>query len=791
MRKSDDFPVAEYDEQDGPPGEHEELVDDEAESEEAVAEKLQIFGARLAATRDEWVSARAAQGHDKRWAEDLDQYNGRDSANRAGAEMMTSVEQGFPVTTNKAKPMRSTVFVQVTRQKTNALAARWQDIAAPNDERNFAVSPTPVPGLPSFVQLPAAGAPGAAQAPGAPSPAGGATPDGAPPIGGPQPAAGGMPAPVGAGAPSAEGAAPQLTPVSAGVQQLLDEQAEAKLRADRMQQEIADDFDQCDMTAEQRKIMFDAALFGAGVIKGPCVINRTRKAWTKRVDGMGNVTWSLEVLKELKPASFRIDSRYFFPDPQCGENVQNGRGAFELDKKTKKGVRDLGKQPGYIKSQLLKVLEQGPTTGKARSIVGDQDERDLVPGDLYEHWYYWGEVEREDLIAAGVEVSEDELEVFSACIEMINSTVVRAYLNPLADGALPYDVVPCERIPGSVWGYGVPYLMRAQQRVINAAWRMILDNAGISSGPQIVMKPGAIRPADGQNVLTARKIWYANDDVEDVRTAFTTFEFASHQAELAAIIDMADRLSDQETAVPMLAQGQQGSAPETVGGMQILMQGANVMLRRLVKQFDDYLIKPHVRRYYDYHMEYSEKEDLKGDFMVVALGSSTLVVRDIQNQAYQQLLTISQQPPYASLVNHKKLFVKALEGWHLGQADVMNTDKEIQDAAQRAAQQQQPDPRVVAAEKRAESDQARTQAQLAMSRETNETKKAIADATLALQERIAMLENENQGLKLQQADRQSLEGHRVTLATTAIKERAKADMQANEISLAASKGEGI
>src|SRR5437868_12419481 len=253
-----------------------------------------------------------------------------------------------------------------------------------------------------------------------------------------------------------------------------------------MQLEIEDCFDECDFNAEARRAAFDMALLGTSVMKGPVVFKRTRRKWQMSTDAAGKPIWTLVISEELRPASFRVDPRCFYPDPACGENVQNGRGAFEYERKTAKQIRQLAQQPEYIKSQLLQVLEEGPSVGKALATVEDQEDRDPQSAGVYEHWIYWGEVDREDLIAAGVTVSDDELEVVSACIEMINSTVVRAYLNHAPDGALPYDMAPWERSPGSVWGYGVPYLMRAQQRVINAAWRMLLDNAGVSSGPQIV-----------------------------------------------------------------------------------------------------------------------------------------------------------------------------------------------------------------------------------------------------------------------------------------------------------------
>lgn len=784
------------------PDDTEELTDP-SEDEAKQLEKLQLFGASMAKRRDEWMRARATAGHDKRWAEDLAQYNGQDAAHRSATQMMTSVEAGFPITSRSpgaGGATRSTVFVQVTRQKTNALAARWSDVQCPTDERNFGVVPTPIPGMPSWIVPAQVNAPAATPAnqPSAPAAngadGGGMTGSGAPPIGGVQPAQA-MAAPGGPmqppGAPDMAHGSP-LTPISDAAQQLLAEQREAHIRAEAMQQEIEDAFAECDMISEQRKVIFDAALYGVGVLMGPVVVNRTRKAWTKRTDARGNAYWTLEVVQDLSPASFRIDPRLFWPDPACGDNVQDGRGAFYLSRKTPKQVRDLAKQPAYIRTQLELVLEEGPKAGKASQISGiEMEDRDVVSDEVYEHWIYWGEVEREDLEAAGVEVPEDSLAVVSACIEMVNSTVVRAYLNPLADAALPFDMTPCEQIPGSVWGYGVPYLMRSQQRVINAGWRMILDNAGVSSGPQIVVKPGLVQPADKAWELSSRKIWYANDDVDDVRKAFTTFEFNSHQAELSAIIQMADKLSDQETAVPMIAQGQQGSAPETVGGMQMLMNSANVMLRRLVKQFDDKLIKPHVRRYYNYLMEYSEKEAIKGDFLVVALGSSSLVVRDIQNQAFNEMLQLATNPAFAPLINLKKLYERALRSKHIDPADIMNTDEQIAQIQQAAAQNQQPDPRIEAAKLRADADRERTAAQVQMNEQTLQAKQSMEQNSSSVRMQELQMQREIAMMQLAQKEGLTLQQIKAQLAMTAITERTKQDMQAREMDMKATTGEGI
>jgi len=110
-------------------------------------DRLQAFGSGLSQQRDEWIRSRASYGVDKRWLDDEDQYNAVDNVNRAASQMMTSVEQGYPVTVNYSKPHRSTVFIGMTRQKTNSAEARLSDILLPTDDRNWGIQPTPNPKL--------------------------------------------------------------------------------------------------------------------------------------------------------------------------------------------------------------------------------------------------------------------------------------------------------------------------------------------------------------------------------------------------------------------------------------------------------------------------------------------------------------------------------------------------------------------------------------------------------------------------------------------------------------------
>ena len=729
-------------------------VVDETEQRRKVEERLQAFGYNMAQQRDEWVRLRYSYGVDKRWLEDEDQYNAKDNIAKQASQMMTSVEQGYPVTTQGSKPHRSTVYIGLTRQKTNAAEARLADILLPTDDRNWGIQPTPKPDVM------------------------GASRDNR------------MAADRDTGQPmlNPETQEPlSMKDIARAAMQVAREKAKA------MQTEMDDQLVECDYNSEVRKMLHNAARLGTGVLKGPVVTSRTRKAWQPYKDMQGNQIHQIEIVQEMSPASFSVDPRNCWPDPGCGDNVHAGKGLYERERITVRQVRDLAKQPGFMKDQLRKVLEEGPKKSATFQELKDEDQRDLAR-DTYEMWTYWGEVDYEDLEAAGVNVGDkDELRTMSACVVMINSTIVKAYVNPLDGGDIPYDFFVWEKVSDSVWGYGIPYLMRAQQRVLNAAWRQMMDNAGVSSGPQIIVKAGSIQPADKQWQLSARKIWWATDDVDDVRKAFTAVEFNSYQGELANIIKMAMELADQETGVPMITQGEKGAAPDTVGGMQLLMNSANVVLRRIVKQFDDMVTKPHIRRYYDYNMLYNENEEIKGDFTIDARGSSALLVRDIQNQAFLNLLAAGANPIYGVYLDTQKLFEKALQAQHIDPAEVFKSEEEIEKIKeqQQQPQAQQADPRIEAAKIRAETDIAKVQAQNEGDMAELQTREKLAQ--LSYQQRMEELamQREIEMLKMANVQNLTLEQIKAKLADTAMRERGKKEIYAAEQNLKMTTGSGI
>jgi len=670
-----------------------EAAEAEAKAEQERADKIEKLTVSVVKKRSDAVQGRKNSGIEEEWQEDEDFYVGIDDANRESLSKPIS-HTGGASSIRKVSTTRSTVFINITRPYVDSAAARVGDLLLPTDDRNFGIGPSPIPEL-----MEAMGDPTPLQGPmgqqvmmqpnvnDVPAGAMGGMPTNVPGVGDkPQDQMGAMPM-------------PNMGPRPMTVGDLAAKQMSiARKKADAAQKRIDDWLVQCQHNAEMRKVIEDCARLGTGVIKGPF----PKKYKYRRAVASGGMM-ALEMMEEIAPASKRVDPWNLFPDPNCGESIHNGSYLFERDYMTARQLKELVGLPDYDEGKIAQVLEEGPKK-KAEGVRGD---RTLQDDERFEVWYYYGFIEKDDLDAMGCEC-EDVLEQIPAVLTLVNDCVIKATLSPIESGEFPFDVMPWQRRQLMPWGIGVARQLNTPQRMLNAATRNMMDNAGLSAGPQIVMKRGVVTPADGKWEITPRKQWWINEDADAVQVqhAFMAIQIPAMQVELNNIIQFALAMAEQTTGLPMLLQGQSGQvgpAGETVGGMTILMNNASVVLRRMARTFDDYITEPHIRRYYDWLMVYGEDENEKGDFVIDARGSSALVERDLQNQAVMQLGQMVLNPAFG--ISPDRWMREALKAQRLDPEKFLLTPEEKQALQQQAAQQQQaPAPAVQAAQIKAEAD---------------------------------------------------------------------------------------
>lgn len=633
------------------------MTPDQDDEKQPAAERLQMFGARLSRLAHEQVQARSQI--DARWLEDYRQYHGE-------------YDPGTKERIRRAEG--SELYVNITRNKTNAAEARLQDMLFPTDDRNWGIQPTPVPELERM--KPGQVIPG-----------------------------------------------PNGEQVDAGVA-AEDVMREAREKAGMMQTEIDDQLKESRYQIKSRDVIHDAAVAGTGITKGPVIVGRSRKRWDTLQDG----TSMLTVTEALEPGVERVDHWDFFPD-MSARHIDEAEFIFERHLWTKRQLREFASLPGALDEEIRAVVRGGKETGNIakdytndiRAITGV----DSVSSDTkYEVWEYHGPISKSELMDAldesGEPMDEDEADELDDEVEAVvffsGNRVLKVVLNPMDTGERPYSVFCWEKDESSIFGFGIPYLMRNPQKVINASWRMMMDNAGATVSDIIVANREIISPADGSwtSQPGKKKLYFLKDKTRSVHEAFANFTIPNHQAELAAIFQMARQLADEETNLPLIAQGEQAShVTKTSSGMAMLMNSANIVLRRAVKNWDDDQTRPTITRFYDWNMQFSQKKEIKGDYTVDARGSGALLVREKQQENLLVYANISASNPELAVRRDweglDKELAKALEVPH---NNITLSDQEIEQKRKEAGQQMPPEAQIRMAEIQIKQQQAERQAQM-------------------------------------------------------------------------------
>ena len=721
----------------------EEMTPDQQNDLEARDARREAFASTIKNLRKSAIDARKASGIEDQWQEDEDHYESIDNANRTTSSRTKPYDfggVGTGPTRNPEKGInRSNVFVPMTRPYVDIAAARISDMYMPTDDRNWDGEPTPIPELVNFVKEQAKEAQKPAQ-PGQP---------------GQQP----------------------IKPVDPAIAQMEQQFQQATKAWEKAREYIDDWLKETGYNGELRKAIHDMARIGTGIIKGPHPKSKSAKA-IKNIDG----GFALEVQSKIIPATVRVDPWNFYPASDCMENVKECSHVFEEGSINRGKLRDLKADGlGYIGEEIDKCLEEGPmhpTTGVKKSTQAKSE------SDTFSIWWFEGQIEWQDLQDAGCDCNGKEGDVFHATCTMVNDRVIKAALHHLDSGEFTYDVAVWQRKSGLWAGDGVARQGRTAQLGLNAATRILMDNAGQSGRPHKVFNRSTLEP--GADPWT----WYVKGDadVNDVGRAMMFFNVPSMQVELMNIINFYKTMFEDSTGLPMLLQGHQGSAPDTVGGMEIVQNNAGIVPRNIVRMLDDRFTEPHLKRYYEYLLIHGEDDSAKGEFNIFARGSSALMERNAQDQFLLQMLPNVMNPAFG--IDPELYINELLKSKRINPDRLKLSDEKKAEMANRPPPE---DPRITTAkidaqttmakaqlEAKESADQLAAEAQLEMARQRYEAQESEKDRELVKMQ--AEIDAQLATAELSSEERRDLEKQKVLLASVTLRLNVQERMASNSLS---------
>lgn len=411
----------------------------------------------------------------------------------------------------------------------------------------------------------------------------------------------------------------------------------AQNRADKMKHKISDQFAEGGWAESFNDFITDLVTYPAAIVKGPVVRRQRTLGWQQDASGR---TVAVPVDK-IAPEYERVDPFYFYPEPGISR-IQDGY-CFQHHPLTRTMLADLIGMPGYDDQAVRKLLEEGNGSSWINQdieLIKDEEERkyhtEMRPTQIFDALEFWGKVSGKMLREWGM--SEDEVPdaalEYDANVWVCGNYVLKAVLNYDPLGEKPYAKTSFIKCPGAFWGKGIPEIIEDLQNVCNAAARALVNNMGISSGPQVEVNLERIPANEDITQIYPWKIWQVtNDPTGSSAPAVRFTQPEANATMLMGVYERFSRLADEHSGIPAYLYGDlnvQG-AGRTSSGLSMLMGSAGKGIRQVVMHIDSDVIKPIVERQYIYNMRYDDDENIKGDLQIMPRGAINLANRETMN----------------------------------------------------------------------------------------------------------------------------------------------------------------
>ena len=454
----------------------------------------------------------------------------------------------------------------------------------------------------------------------------------------------------------------------------------AQKAARRMEKLIHDQIEESNGASEIRNSLFEAALFGTGIVKGPFNFNKTLNRWE-----------NTEGERKYSPISVRVPRIEFvsiwdfFPDPNA-TTMAECEYVFHRHRMNRTQLRGLSKLPYFDKDAIRECLQMGPNYIEKdyEQELKDDSRTDEHGASQFEVLEYWGVMDAEYCRQVGMEIDEgvDDLDEIQINAWICNGKMLRAVVNPFTPFRVPYHAFTYERNPYSFFGIGVAENMDDSQKIMNGHARMAIDNLALSGS--LVFDVDETALVGGQSMeIYPGKVFRRQAGVPG--TAINGLKFPNTSQENMMMFDKFRQLADEQTGIPSYSHGQTGvqSMTRTASGMSMLLGAASLNIKTVIKNLDDFLLKPLGEAYFQWNMQFLESDlGVEGDLEVKATGTNSLMQKEVRSQRLTMFLQTAANPAVAPFIKINKLISELAYSLDLDPDELLNDPEEAAMMAQ-------------------------------------------------------------------------------------------------------------
>ena len=442
----------------------------------------------------------------------------------------------------------------------------------------------------------------------------------------------------------------------------------AMIAAKKMQKKIHDQLEESGANKNLRSSSFEMALFGTGIMKGPFAKDKEYPNW----DDEGNY----DPMFKTVPQVDHVSVWNFYPDPDSN-NMDEAQFVIERHKMSRSQMRMLKKRP-YFRGQVIdECIQMGENYIKK---YWEDDLSDYAPEhgiDRFEVLEYWGMVDTDMLEEQGVEIPDElkEFDELQANVWICNNKLIRMVLNPFKPAKIPYVAAPYEMNPYSFFGVGIAENMDDTQTLMNGFMRMAVDNAVLSGNLLIEVDETNLVPGQDMSIYPGKV--FRRQSGAPGQAIFGT-KFPNVSSENMMLFDKARQLSDESTGLPSFAHGQTGvtGVGRTASGISMLMNAASGSIKTVIKNVDDYMLRPLGEGFFRFNMQFDFDPEIKGDLEVKARGTESLMANEVRSQRLMQFLQIASNPSLAPFAKFQYVISEIAKSMDLDPDKVTNNMSE-------------------------------------------------------------------------------------------------------------------
>ena len=444
----------------------------------------------------------------------------------------------------------------------------------------------------------------------------------------------------------------------------------AMVAAKKMEKKIHDQLQESGASTHLRSMAFEMSLLGTGVMKGPFAVDKEYPNWD---DG-----GEYDPLVKTVPECSHVSVWDFYPDPES-KSMNDAEYVVERHKMSRTQLRALKGRPYFMADSIGMAIDKGPNYIQKYWEMTMEDDDTQPSSERWEVLEFWGFVDVDVLEEHGVDIpsSLKGLDEVNCNVWVCNGEVLRFVLNPFKPTRIPYYAVPYEHNPYSFFGVGIAENMDDTQTLMNGFMRMAIDNAALSGN--LIIEVDETNMVPGQDLSVYPGKVFRRQGGAPGQGIFGT-KFPNVAQENMQLFDKARVLADESTGFPSFAHGQTGvsGVGRTASGISMLMSAANGSIRTVVKNVDDYLLRPIGKAFFSFNMQFDFDESIRGDLEVNASGTESLMANEVRSQRLMQFLQVAQNPVLAPFAKMDYIIREIAKSMDLDPDKVTNS---MQDAA--------------------------------------------------------------------------------------------------------------